>query len=164
MHSKRKPIKIDWDEVEAAFDSPSEETQAYLDLVTGNLVLDGEGEGDPFEDEDDNDVERNAVDPPREMRRDPTRLYVTPPSLDERIDWLRSFLDSGAKLNGGVAEGLRRALDADDPIAEVAGVLRDHADERESWFLFRSERLHELIDEWLEDNEVQVIEPPPWQS
>jgi hypothetical protein len=41
---KRKPIKIDWDELESAFDSKQEDLIYYLDLVTGQVILEGEGE------------------------------------------------------------------------------------------------------------------------
>ena len=35
---KRKPIKIDWDELESAFDSKQEDLIYYLDLVTGHMT------------------------------------------------------------------------------------------------------------------------------
>ena len=36
-----KPLKIDWDALEEAFNSQSEELIYYLDLVTGHVVLEG---------------------------------------------------------------------------------------------------------------------------
>ena len=35
---KRKAIKIDWDELESAFDNKNEELVYYLDRVTGQVV------------------------------------------------------------------------------------------------------------------------------
>ena len=38
---KRKPIRVNWDDLEAAFDNPNEELAYYLDLVNGHVVLEG---------------------------------------------------------------------------------------------------------------------------
>ena len=40
---KRKPIRVDWEELEAAFDSGNEELVYYLDSVTGHVLLEGAG-------------------------------------------------------------------------------------------------------------------------
>ena len=50
---KHKPIRLDWDELEVAFTNHDEEIVYYLDLVTGKVIIDGEGEDDDFDDEDD---------------------------------------------------------------------------------------------------------------
>jgi hypothetical protein len=36
---KGKPIKIDWDELESAFNNRNDELIYYLDLVTGQVIL-----------------------------------------------------------------------------------------------------------------------------
>ena len=43
---KNKPIRIDWEELESAFDSGNEEILYYLDLITGQVKLEGEGDTD----------------------------------------------------------------------------------------------------------------------
>ena len=40
--------------------------------------------------------------------------------------------------------------------------LRDSPQSKDRWYLYRAERLHELIDEWLEQNAVIATDPPPW--
>ena len=45
---QRKPIKVDWDALEEAFDSRDPEVAYYLDRITGHVVLDGEGEEKNF--------------------------------------------------------------------------------------------------------------------
>ena len=42
----RKPIKIDWEELESAFQTRREELVYYLDLVTGEVVLEDETPSD----------------------------------------------------------------------------------------------------------------------
>ena len=38
-----------------------------------------------------------------------------------------------------------------------------HADVRARWFIFRSERLHEVMDGWMEANKISPATPPPWK-
>ena len=36
---KHKPLQIDWDELETAFENRNEDLTYYLDLVTGQVIL-----------------------------------------------------------------------------------------------------------------------------
>jgi hypothetical protein len=81
---KRKPIKIDWNDLEEAFSNLQAEATSYLDAITGHVVLEGEGEEDDLLDED---AAMNAVGGPSKSRQDdPTRLPIRPPDLTRRID------------------------------------------------------------------------------
>src|SRR5512134_1509914 len=98
---KRKPIKIDWDEIEAAFDNKREDLVYYLDLVTGQVVLEGEGEEAAFEDDDDLLEEETREDGSARDRT--TRLYIVPPGEDEEIDWMESFVEEAVDLEPAIA-------------------------------------------------------------
>lgn len=148
---KRKPIRIDWDALEAAFESRGEDLPYYLDLVTGHVALEGQGERD--EDEDEEDGEAGA---------DPLRLYVEPPDREEELGWMRGFLDRDGVLDDALRARLAGALASDDPFAAFRNVLRDEPDARDRWFAFKSDRIHESIQEWLERNGVPVAGDPPW--
>lgn len=156
---KRKPIRIDWDELESAFDSKHEDDLYYLDLVTGDLVLEGEGEGDDSPDDDDMEEALEATTEPRD---DAFRLYVHPPGAEEETEWMRRFVAAQPTIPAEASDELRAAVEEGSPFA-FREALRPHAELRDRWFLFRSERLHELIEDWLEDNGVQAAEPPPWR-
>lgn len=156
---KRKPIRIDWDELESAFDSKHEDDLYYLDLVTGDVVLEGEGEGDDSPDDDDME---EALEGPATARSDPFRLYVVPPGIEDEVGWIRRFLDDESEIPVGLSEKMREAADNGDP-HEFREALRSHADIRDRWFLFRSECLQERIETWLETHDVQATEPPPWR-
>ena len=41
---KRKPIRIDWEALEDAFNNRDEELVYHLDRITGRVELEGEGE------------------------------------------------------------------------------------------------------------------------
>ncbi len=159
---KRKPIKINWDELESAFDNKREDLVYYLDLVTGQVVLEGEGEEADFG--DDEDLAEDELEPEAPPREETTRLYIEPPVEDEEIGWMEDFVEEGESLESAVREKLLDALDAADPIEAFRESLRLHPAERDRWFFYRTERLHEAVDAWLDANGVHPAEPPPWRA
>lgn len=157
---KRKPIKVDWDALDEAFNDQNEELAHYLDLVTGHVALDGE---DDVED-DEEDYEHAAVEPTSPPRDDATRLYVHPPDTETKIGWLEEFLAAQRDLEPGVVLLLEEALRSDDPAEQVAAALSERPEERERWYRYRSDRIHDLIDRWLAEHEVALVEGPPWRA
>ena len=84
---KRKPIQIDWDELETAFENRNEDLTYYLDLVTGQVILEGEGEDVRFDDDAlDNGVE---VDLPTAARR-PASTSSRSPRTTRSTGWTSS--------------------------------------------------------------------------
>jgi hypothetical protein len=157
---KRKAIKIDWDELESAFDNKNEELVYYLDRVTGQVVLEGEGE-DEFDDDDDLVDDSPAEAPPRD---DTTRIYIEPLDPDELLSWMRDFLgDSKKSLESATRDRLLSAVEAREPQGAIREILDDNAEVRDRWFAYRSERLHETMNAWLDANDVSVVDPPPWK-
>ena len=158
---KRKPIKIDWEELESAFDSQQEDLVYYLDLVTGQVILEGEGEEDDFED-DENGLD-SAHDEPAVPRNETSRLYVEPPGDEDEVTWMEGFADEIEAADAAFAERIRQALDGDEPHDGFRDALRAHAEQRDRWFAYRADRLHEVIDGWLDQHQVAMIEGPPWR-
>jgi hypothetical protein len=158
---KRKPIKVDWDELESAFDARQEDLLYYLDLVTGQVVL--EGEGEEHDADEDDDGLAGALDEPGVPKNEAARLYVEPPDDDDELAWMEDFAEELAGTEAAVAERLREAMDADDPQERFREALRAHPEQRDRWFAYRSDRLHEVIDGWLSEHHVAAVEPPPWR-
>lgn len=158
---KRKPIRINWEELETAFDNRREDLVYYLDLVTGQVVLEGEGEEDDFE--DDEDLVDESPDPESVARNESTRLYVDPPGPEDEVQWMREFVEDEDGLAGEIRTRLREAVATGHPLDSFREVLRDHSEERDLWFLYRAERLHEVIEVWIDANGVHVAGPPPWR-
>ncbi len=162
---KRKPIRVDWDELEVAFSNHDEELVYYLDLVTGHVVLEGEGEEADFDDEDDyQHAAASQATAPRTPHEDATRAYVQPVSTELKLEWMNKFLVSAEGLDAEVAGKLSEAANAEDPALALADVLREHADERDRWYLYRSDRLQQVMKEWLGRHDVDPIDPPPWEN
>lgn len=155
---KRKPIKVDWDELESAFNNNNEELQYYLDLVTGQIVLEGEGEEDV--DDDDGQFERGATI--SVARGEGTRLPIEPPGDERKLVWLDDFLEK-EEIEPEIVERFHVAMEQPDVVA-IRELMREHDEVRDSWYLYRSERLRERIDDWLATHEVAIVEPPPWRG
>jgi hypothetical protein len=162
---KRKPIKIDWDELEEAFSTPARAAAHYFDRISGHVVLEGE-------EDDDYDEDRAAADNPMAVatarsavaREDPTKISIVPPNTPLKIEWLKEFI----KKNEGGHDGellarLTAAIDTEDPTSSIRAVLYDDAELRDAWFLYRSDRVHDRIEAWLTEHEIDYVDPPPWR-
>ena len=157
---KHTPIRVDWDELEGAFSNQNDELVYYLDLVTGHIGLDGEGEEADFDDEEAHLV-RSAPPP---VRDDGTRAMVEPMTTDQKLGWMKSFLDTAEDLDEESVSALRDGMSADNPAETLGQVLRERAEARDRWYLYRAERLHEVIENWLTRHGVTPVDPPPWKS
>jgi len=156
---KHKPLQIDWDELETAFENRNEDLTYYLDLVTGQVILEGEGEDAHF----DEDAEmEDAVDVEAAPRDEPTRLYVVSFTDDDEIDWMEEFIEGDDAISHALKETLAELV-AQGPSQKFKDELRHHADVRARWFLFRSERLHEVMDAWMEEHGISPASRPPWK-
>ncbi len=158
---KRKPIKVDWDELEAAFDNRDPELVYYLDRITGHVLLEGEGEEKNFRADEDryNRGEQSAPSHPE----DATRAHIAPVTTKQKLEWVGRFVDVSPDLDPELKSPLAAALGADDPVEAVLEVLNRNPEAKELWYLYRAERLHEAIEQWVEGQGITVSEPPPWQ-
>jgi len=157
---KRKPIRINWDDLEAAFDNPNQELVYYLDLVNGHVVLEGEGEQRDDDDDADDYTAEVAAQAPNQA--DATRVYIAPLKTETKIEWLEGFIHETDDLDPAFVAQIRLALEAEDPTQLVMEALRESPDNKDRWYLYRADRLHELIEEWLAENAVVPTEPPSW--
>jgi hypothetical protein len=156
---KHKPLQIDWDELEAAFENRNEDLTYYLDLVTGQVILEGEGEDAHFDEDAEMD---DAVDGDARPRRETTRLYVVSFTDDDEMDWMDEFIEGDDSLPAPLKETLSDLVTQGAP-QKFKDELRHHPEVRARWFLFRSERLHEVMDGWMESNKISPASPPPWK-
>jgi hypothetical protein len=159
---KRRTIRIDWDALEQAFNNRNEELVYYLDTVTGRVHLEDEGGAHDLEEEDEELGGESAPGP--SPAGDSTRLFIDPPSADVEAGWMGEFVAGANDLNAGLAEELRRALQAASPVVAFREVLRDRREGRDRWFAFRSEQIRSYIESWLDEHGVYAAGPPPWRE
>jgi hypothetical protein len=100
---------------------------------------------------------------PAVRREDPTRLRIRPPDLARRIAWMKAFVgeNSGGHSMELIAE-LKHAASEENPAPALLAVLNRDPELRDAWYLFRSDRLHEMIDAWVAENDLKTTDPPPW--
>lgn len=162
---KRKAIKVDWDDLEEAFSHPDVDVTSYLDRVTGRVVLEGE-------EDDDFDEDEAAFENPMAVanaqtavaREDPTRVPIHPPGTARKIGWMQAFLEENAgSHDAAVLTELKQAIDADNPAQAISDVLSRDSEVRDAWYLYRSNRLHDLMDEWLAEHGLESTDPAPWK-
>jgi len=156
---KRKPIKLEWDELDSAFSNQNEELVYYLDRVTGYVILEGEGEGDDYDDEEAAMGGASAQAPV-----DSTRLLIRPVDDDLKLEWVLRFVDEVDDLEPEFVSALKQALTEDSAVEGITEVLRQNPDGRDRWYVYRSDRKHEMIDAWLEEHEIVSVDPPPWKA
>jgi hypothetical protein len=154
---KHKPLQIDWDELETAFENRNEDLTYYLDLVTGQVILEGEGEDAHFDEDAEMD---DAVEVEAAPRGETTRLYVVSFTDDDEIDWMDEFIEGDDAMPPALKEKLADLV-AQGPSQKFKDELRHHAEVRARWFLSRSERLHAVMDAWVDSNR-SAREPAAW--
>jgi len=157
---KHKPIRVNWDELESAFDNPNQELVYYVDLVDGHVVLEGEGEENDF-DEDDEQYNVNPV-PAASPGSDKTRAYIDTLTVDVKLGWIERFIAETENLEPELRTKLNEALDSDEPAPSIIEALRESPEGKDRWYLYRADCLHDMIDDWLERNGVTTTNPSPW--
>ena len=158
---KRKPIRIDWDDLESAFDNKNADLVYYLDRITGHVLLEGEGEEAEFDDEEEH-YDRPTAPAPTPAA-DATRAYVKRLTDDEKLDWLELFVQEADDLEPEFAAKLDEALSAEEPVLAVIEALNEFPEGKDRWYQYRTEQLHELIEAWLEEQGIDYTDPPPWK-
>lgn len=157
---KRKPIRINWDALEEAFEDANREQVYYLDVVDGHVLLEGEGEEDDYDDEDEDYA---AAASPRPRPPSSTRLRVGHVTTELKLEWIERFVADSPELDSAFADRIRAALDSDEPAPAVIDALTEFPEAKDDWYRYRADRLHDLIDQWLAENEIETTLPPPWK-
>jgi hypothetical protein len=153
---KQKTLRLDWDALEEAFTNQSEDMVYYLDLVTGGLYLEGEGQDGEDEDEALHDLRPPTPAPPR---NNAIRAYVESPSTELKIQWLTAFV---VDVEAAVRTELEAGMKADSPTPAIRAVLNRNPEIRDSWYLYRAERIRELIESWIKSMMITPANAAPW--
>jgi hypothetical protein len=104
----------------------------------------------------------DAVEDDAATRPETTRLYVVSFTNDDELDWMDEFIEGDEELSAELKEKLLDVV-AQGPPQKFKDELRQHGEIRDRWFRFRSERLHEVMDAWLDEHKVSAATPPPWK-
>lgn len=143
-----RDVPIDWEALEDAFENNAPEVHSYLQLATGEVIRVVDGVADP---------QMHA-----RIAADPGYLRVDPVSSREQYRWMERFIPmvENTELRGR----LHQAIDGKGAFRRFKDVLMAHAEERERWFTYRSERLKTFMDAWLTAHSLRAVPRPAWTT
>jgi hypothetical protein len=141
-----KDVPVDWEALEDAFENNAPEVHSYLQLATGEVIRVVDGVADP---------QMHA-----RIAADVGYLRVDPVSSREQYRWMERFIPMVDNLE--LRARLNQAIDGKGAFRRFKDVLMAHAEERERWFTYRSERLKTFMDAWLTAHSLRAIARPAW--
>jgi hypothetical protein len=141
-----RDVPIDWEALEDAFENNAPEVHSYLQLSTGEVIRVVDGVADP---------QMHA-----RIAGDPNYLRVDPVSSREQYRWMERFIPMVDNLE--LRGRLNQAIDGKGAFRRFKDVLMTHAEERERWFGYRSERLRTFMDAWLTAHNLRAVPRPAW--
>ncbi len=141
-------IPINWTDLETAFERNSPDTESFLDTRTGEVVTVTEGAIDYTE-------QRAKVQSGGEAF-----VRIEPAASREQYKWMERFVAS--VTDEPLRERLVIAIDGKGAFRRFKDVLLNYPAERERWFTYRGDLLHWQIQQWMEREQIQPTEPPPW--
>jgi len=141
-------IKVNWPDVETAFERNAPGLHSYIDKATGEVLVVVEGQP-----EDDEKRRRIGELPEQHLR-------IEPASSREQYRWMERFV---ASVDDPVLrDRLLVSIDGKGAFRRFKDVLLSFPVERERWFNYRADLLHCHINRWFENRGDTPDPPPPW--
>lgn len=140
-----KKVKINKEALFAQFEFSSSETSFYLDTQTGEILSVSE-----FDDLEEDTGTKELIE------ENPERFVMFPEQdsrrgYDDMVDFTNSL------TNKELQDKLAIALNGKGVFRRFKDVLLDYPKERESWFAFEEKRRRERFEEWLKDEEIEMV-------
>jgi hypothetical protein len=178
MDQPKRKLKINMIDLESAFEhhDPLMETSYFLDLETGEVVMITGEERRLLEEiyEQYGDPETGEVDWPTILPQMeiPDWQKVTLPMADQveagygtryiaipQIESYEGYNDMvafiGTVSNPRLQARLERAISGRGAFRYFKDVLMDYPRERERWFRFQDDRMHQRVIDWLNDENIE---------
>ena len=153
-------MDIDWDEIQQALVVAATDEEHYLDRESGEVVSVSESEIESEPDAGDEGEHEETLR--EEMENDPDRfVLITPVPIADRVEWMNAFVATLKEKS--LSDQLLKASNGQQPERDFDRILRRHPDERARWIAFHDKQIHEVIECWAEENDVESDTPPPWR-
>jgi Uncharacterised protein family (UPF0158) len=141
-------VPINWTDLETAFERNSPDTESFLDLRSGEVVT----------------LTQGAIDYAEQRARvqggGDGFLRVDPAASREQYKWMERFV--AHVTDEPLRERLIIAIDGKGAFRRFKDVLLNYPTERERWFSYRADLLHWHMQKWLEKEQIEPKEAPPW--
>ena len=145
-------MRIDWGALDLAFETSDMEHNSWLDRMTGEVLLVFDG---------DEPEDREAV--LRRIDAQPKRyVVIEPPDARAQWEWMSEFTES--VRDAQLRDLLDAALDGRGAFHRFKDVLLRAPEERQRWFRFRDNRMHETIARFLDEANVHPENAAPWAA
>ncbi|MEJ2262025.1 MAG: UPF0158 family protein [Anaerolineales bacterium] len=181
MKQSKRKLKINMMDLELAFESRDNlfDFDYFLDLETGEVIMTTGEEGQLLEKiyERYGDPETGEVDWPTvlaqldipDWQKEPLIVadrvesgfgtrYIRIPQVESREGYHDMVAFIRTVSNPRLQSRLERAISGRGAFRYFKDVLSDYPKERERWFRFRDERMHQRVLDWLESKGIEPIE------
>jgi hypothetical protein len=169
-------LKVDLEDLQMAFDNASYEMSHYLDLETGDVIMETEESRqyaeellDEWDPDGATDLETFLqeigtpdwmVDSVRESMRIEEGFgsrYIRVPQADSSEGYRDMELFAETVKDERLERQLWRALEGKGAFRRFKDVLLEYPQERERWFKFKRDRLEQRVRDWLESEGIEPI-------
>jgi hypothetical protein len=132
-------VRIDWMELETAFESHAPDVSTWLQKNTGEI---------------------KTLDDRSALAADPDWIEVQPVPSREQYRMMERFIET--VIHPALKERLQDSIVGKGAFRRFKDVISRFPDERKRWFAFRDVLLHRHILEWLKESKLEVQEMPAW--
>jgi len=179
MYEPKRKLKVNMIELEAAFEHHDEFELSYcLDLEMGEVVMITREDGSNLEDVRETYVDTETVEvdwanvlPQLDLpywQKDSLvitdqvetgfgKRFIRIPHVESREGYedMADFIDT--VTNPYLQVRLERAISGRSPFRRFKDALQEYPNEREHWFQFKDERMHQRILDWLEGMGIELV-------
>jgi hypothetical protein len=143
-------VPVNWIEFETAFERNAPDLESFLDTRSGDVI----------------GVSPSAVDYAEQRAKvqagGENMVRIEPAASREQYKWMERFV--AQVTDEALRERLLIAIDGKGAFRRFKDVLLNYPVDREKWFTFRGELLHWHMLKWLEKEQLEPLEPPPWNQ
>jgi hypothetical protein len=149
--SEKIQVPADLQEICAVFEDSSSEHRYYLDIETGEIICISDDFMDPDETKElDEKVEEGYGE-----------HYITIPNAESYDGYadMEEFIETVTEAN--LKEKLCIAINGRGAFRRFKDVLNSYQNEREKWFKFKDAKINERVNEWLDDEGIEIKAQKP---
>ena len=141
-------IPFRWNDLEMAFERNAPDTESFVDARTGEVIVVVDGQPEAAE-------LRTRVVAGGEQY-----VKIEPASSREQYKWMEQFV--AMVDDPALRERLLISIDGKGAFRRFKDVLLNYPAEREKWFNYRADLLHWQMQQWMEREQLEPSEAPPW--
>lgn len=144
-NTRAKELTVDWSALHNAFQMNTPEVQSFFSLEDGKVYK---------------HPKKHPITERMRAQRD-TYVPITAVPSHIQYQWVDAFIRTIA--DAGLRDQMREAVNGKGAFRRFKDILLTVPDERRRWFEFRDRCVRERLVEWVKEQGVEPLNPPPWQ-